>query len=81
MATKTIAITEEAYGRLVALKTPEESFSKEILRITTSCSSIMDLAGSWKDIPEKEIENMKAHIETRRNPRERLDEIEKAMRE
>lgn len=34
MATKTISITEEAYGRLAAKKDEHESFSTAILRMT-----------------------------------------------
>lgn len=75
MPTKTIAITEEAYSRLVALKAPEESFSKEVLRLTTTCGSIMNLAGAWKDLPEKEVETMKARIVAGRKERERPNAV------
>ena len=34
MATKTLTVTEEAYGRLKAQKHQDESFSQVILRIT-----------------------------------------------
>ena len=34
MVSVNISLKEEAYGRLVALKRPEESFSDEVLRLT-----------------------------------------------
>ena len=44
MATKNIAISEEAYQRLKALKKPGESFTEVIERMTRS-KGVLDLAG------------------------------------
>ncbi len=44
MGTKNIAISEEAYQRLKALRKPGESFTEVIERITHS-RSILELAG------------------------------------
>ncbi len=44
MATKNIAISEEAYERLRALKKPGESFTEVIERMTRS-RGILDLVG------------------------------------
>ena len=44
MGTKNIAISEEAYQRLKALRKPGESFTEVIKRITRS-RSILELAG------------------------------------
>ena len=44
MATKNIAISEEAYQRLKALKRPGESFTEVIERVTRS-RGILDLTG------------------------------------
>ena len=44
MATKNIAISEEAYQRLKALKRPGESFTEVIERMTRS-KGILDLTG------------------------------------
>ncbi len=44
LATKNIAISEEAYERLRALKKPGESFTEVIERMTRS-RGILDLAG------------------------------------
>jgi len=65
MATKTISITEDVYERLVALKIPGESFSEELRRLAGS-GSIMNFAGIWKDIPEKEFNTIKKRIRERR---------------
>ena len=45
MATKNIAISEEAYRRLRALKKPGESFTDVIERITRM-RGVLDLAGA-----------------------------------
>ncbi len=77
--TKNISLTEEAYGRLTTIKQPGESFSDEILRMT-SRGSIMEFFGAWKDIPDDEIKKMKERIREGRKDRSRIDEIEKKMR-
>jgi len=58
MAVKTITITEVAYMRLRRLKKPEESFSDLVVRLTEGRKSVMHLAGSWKDMPRKDYEEM-----------------------
>lgn len=80
MVTKTISLTEEAYGRLAALKSSTESFSEEVMRLTGTSGSILDLAGSWSDLSEKDAEKMKKYILTRRKDRSRLDEIYQRLR-
>jgi predicted CopG family antitoxin len=58
MAVKTITITDVAYMRLHRLKKPGESFSELVVRLTEGRKSVMHLAGSWKEIPRKEYEDM-----------------------
>ncbi len=58
MAVKTITITDIAYMRLSRLKKPGESFTDLLLRLTEGRKSVLHLAGSWKDIPEKDYEAM-----------------------
>ena len=64
LATKNIAISEEAYQRLKALKRPGESFTEVIERVTRS-RGILDLAGLLSKAEAKEVE------ETVRQSRER----------
>ena len=54
MATKNIAISEEAYQRLRALKKPGESFTDVIDRITKS-KGILDLVGVLSESDAAEI--------------------------
>lgn len=51
------------------------SFSDELRRLATTRGSIMELAGAWKDLSEKEAERMKERIRERRNEQNRLNEI------
>jgi len=62
MVTKTLTITDTAYGLLARNKLRDESFSQEIVRVFNKKGSIMDLAGAWSDITETETEKMKASI-------------------
>lgn len=78
MATKTISLTEEAYHRLATLKAPQESFSKEVVRLTSTRGSIMDLAGAWEDVSDKEAEGIKAAIRSMRKGT-RLENIRRRM--
>ncbi len=59
MGTKNIAISEEAYHRLKALKKPGESFTKVIERMTQS-RGVLDLAGV---LSESEGRRVKKTIE------------------
>lgn len=65
---------DDAYEMLVGSKLEDESFSDEVRRLIKTKSSIMDLAGSWKDISEVDAERMKTRIMERRKDRSRLEE-------
>lgn len=54
MATKNIAISEEAYQRLKALKKPGESFTEVIERMTRT-RGVLDLAGVLSASQAKEV--------------------------
>jgi predicted CopG family antitoxin len=54
LATKNIAISEEAYQRLKALKRPGESFTEVIERMTRS-RGILDLAGTLSKEQAREV--------------------------
>ena len=62
MTTKTITVMEDAYKLLLLNKKMEESFSEELRRILPKKKSIMEFAGAWKDMSEKETEEMKNNI-------------------
>lgn len=62
MATKTISITDEVYGRLIALKGPEESFSDELRRLTEREGKISDCLGSWSDLSKKTMKDIRESI-------------------
>lgn len=59
---KTITITLEAYEALLRLKRPGESFSDVILRLVRGRRSLMDLAGVWRDIDERRVEEIMAEV-------------------
>jgi predicted CopG family antitoxin len=54
LATKNIAISEEAYQRLKALKKPGESFTEVIERMTRT-RGVLDLAGVLSISQTKEV--------------------------
>ncbi len=54
MATKNIAITEDAYELLLRNKHPGESFSQVIREHFKKKKHLIDYAGIWADIPSKE---------------------------
>ncbi|MBI2575144.1 antitoxin VapB family protein [Candidatus Woesearchaeota archaeon] len=54
MATKNIAITEDAYNLLVRHKRLDESFSKVIIEHFGRKKTLLDYAGIWAHIPEGE---------------------------
>ena len=58
MATKTLTITEDAYRVLARQKHKDESFSKEIIRLLDKKGSIMDFAGAWAHLSDKEAEEI-----------------------
>jgi predicted CopG family antitoxin len=63
MGTKTISIKEEVYNKLKARQYPNESFSEELNRILgEQKKSILDFAGSWAHLSEKELEHIKKTI-------------------
>ena len=79
MATKTITIMEDAYEMLNRLKKGDESFSEVIRGLAKSrrgsVEAVLECAGLWKDMPDKDIEEMKKRIEgMRRRSSKRLIE-------
>ena len=54
MATKNIAITEEAYNLMLRHKRPNESFTELIKERFKKGKTLFDCAGAWEDMPEDE---------------------------
>ena len=62
MGTKTITIMDDVYERLVSNKRNDESFSEELRRIVPKKGNIMECAGLWADMSDKDAEDMKTAI-------------------
>ena len=76
MATKTITITEDAYGLLAAEKKNKESFS-DVIKTHFKKHSFSDLIGLLND---KEAEEFHKHVkESRAASSKRLDRIAKEL--
>jgi predicted CopG family antitoxin len=71
MVSKNITITEDAYGRLKALKREDESFSDLVTRLTENADS-MAFAGSCPGLGEQVSE---AREELADNLEEKQDEL------
>jgi len=80
MATKNISITEDAYELLARHKRLNESFSEVIREHFTKKKHLLDFAGMWSDIPEKEwneFENKVKSVRTDMNSsfKKRINEL------
>ena len=62
--TKTISITDEAYEVLRREKRDSESFTDVIIRLTKKKARLSDYAGIWKDIPESDLREAQAKLQT-----------------
>ena len=59
---KNISITEDVYNMLVRNKLRSESFSKALVRILSKKKNILEFAGVWADMDEKEASELKENI-------------------
>lgn len=66
MATKNIAITEDAYDLLVRHKLSEQSFSEVIRERFKKGKKLTDYAGIWSDMPQKEWEAIERGVKEAR---------------
>lgn len=62
MTTKTISIMSDVYKLLRARKREGDSFSDVIRKTLNKSRSLMDFAGAWGDLTDREISEMKAAI-------------------
>jgi predicted CopG family antitoxin len=65
VASKNVALAEDAYRLLASHKKPGESFS-DVVRRLAGRPNPMDFIGAWKDIPPKEIAEMKRTLQKER---------------
>ena len=76
MSTKTISVTDEAYGRLYNKKKGKESFS-EVITKHFKKSSLWDVAGI---LSHEEADALRKHVSERRKAsRNRLNRIAKRL--
>ena len=62
MGFKTLTISEEAYRKLRRLKGRGESFTEVILRLSEGRGDILRHAGGWKDMTDKEADDLNAML-------------------
>ena len=62
MVVKNISIMEDVYKMLLARKKARESFSDVIRRTVKEKKDIMEFAGAWKDMSNKDVEEIKENI-------------------
>jgi predicted CopG family antitoxin len=58
MGFKTLTISDEAYRKLRTMKGKSESFTQVILRLSEGRRNILRHAGGWKDMTDKEADNL-----------------------
>ena len=54
---------DDVYELLVRYKKPDESFSEELRRLVPKKGNIMECAGLWKHMSDKEAEDIKKTID------------------
>jgi len=78
MATKTVALDEEAYELLKRQKKGEESFSDAVKRLARPRRPITSFAGIWSDMSEPERKSIdQVYASQRKADRRREDKIRK----
>ncbi|MDP3765834.1 MAG: antitoxin VapB family protein [Nanoarchaeota archaeon] len=66
MGTKTITIMDDAYRLLVRSKRKDESFSDVVRRGFSKKGSILDVAGAWSDLSDRDVKDMEDAIKKSR---------------
>lgn len=59
MAAKMVSLDTEAYELLKSKKRPGESFSEVVKRVAAPRRPLSDFIGIWKDLPKRELEEVK----------------------
>jgi len=67
MASRTVALDDEAYGLLKAQKRAQESFSDTVKRLARPRQSITAFAGMWSDMTPKQRRDLDRAFREARN--------------
>lgn len=67
MASHTVALDGEAYAALKSLKRGQESFSDVVKRIAKPRGSILEFAGAWKNLPDRDWKEMELYFRRSRD--------------
>ena len=78
MSAKTVALDHDAYEVLRRQRRAGETFSDAVKRLSGGRRSILDYAGIWKDVPEKDLERIRAYL--RKGRRRDLGRMERLFR-
>jgi predicted CopG family antitoxin len=73
MSAKTVALDPDAYAVLRRHRRTGETFSDAVRRLSGRQRSLLDFAGIWKDMPEADLDTIRAFLaEGRRRDRGRI---------
>ncbi|HXY47309.1 MAG TPA: antitoxin VapB family protein [Thermoplasmata archaeon] len=76
MSAKTVALDPEAYELLRRNRRSGETFSDAVKRLSGGRRSILEYAGIWKEIPDRDLEKIRSFLrEGRRRDRERMERL------
>ena len=76
MSAKTVALDPEAYALLRRQRREGETFSEAVKRLSGKRRSILEYAGIWKSLPDKDLERIRAFLaEGRVRDRERTERL------
>ena len=62
VTSRNISVTDDVYELLTKMKTKNESFSDTIRRLAKR-RNLVDCAGGWADVPEKDVKAIEEAIE------------------
>jgi predicted CopG family antitoxin len=74
MASRTVALDEEAYELLKHTKRPSESFSEAVKRLARPRRSISEFAGMWADLSKGDAKKLRESYASLRRADQRRDE-------
>ena len=76
MSAKTVALDSEAYEMLRRHRRNGETFSEAVKRLSGRRRSILEFAGSWRDMPPEDLAKLRSFLaEGRRRDRDRMERL------